>query len=416
MADQPNSFENRRILLLNKVTLMAIGICLIVVTTHLLIANYAQGAMVSLSIFIVCIPTLLLQKRNKHRWARRWLLTGFFILVSLIFFHSIKLNLPTGTEYLLIVLIPLILVFLDGKNALFFASIVIIAGNGYLIHRLMLSDEFNSKVFFGLQINWLVMCFTVLFCVIFFKNSILRANELIEKDREKLFVANKTKNFLFAVISHDIRSPLNTLKQYLSLDPSQRRSPDQFMIYQKSLEKKVDEINQTLDDLLFWSKSQLEEMKNNPSSFLAEEVVKNVMMLNEEIIRKKGIELTISFETENQVWCDKDQLTVAVRNLVQNAIKFTAGGEKLAITTSNQEDMISISIADTGKGMDESTLKGLKEGLIVESNVGTAGEVGTGLGLSLVSEMISKNNGRLEVESTLGVGTEISIFVPKANQ
>jgi signal transduction histidine kinase len=176
----------------------------------------------------------------------------------------------------------------------------------------------------------------------------------------------------------------------------------------------VDEINQTLDDLLFWSKSQLQGITSNPSSFDASEVIKSVMTLSEEIILKKGIQLTIDYQTSEMIWCDVDHLTIVIRNLIQNAIKFTPKGQQLAITTSSENNMICISIADTGKGMDETTLKNLREGMIVESYLGTAGEVGTGLGLSLVSEMVSKNNGKMEVKSQLGVGTEITILIPKA--
>lgn len=416
LEDQLTSFENRRIVLLNKVTLMAISICLVVVLIHLFLGNFAQVITVSSSILLVCIPTLLFQSFRKYKTARYWLLTGFFVIISVIFFHSVKLNLSTGTNYLLIILLPLIIVFLDGLFSRITTSIVVCCGGLYLYYLYQLEYETITKVFYGQQINWFVLCATVLFCVVFFKRSLLRANELIEKDRNQLDTANKTKNLLFAIISHDIRSPLSTLKQYLELDPSLRSDPEQFMNYQKGLVKKVDEINQTLDDLLFWSKSQLQGMKRNVSSFKASEVVESVMVLSEEVLQKKGILLSVNYNATSKAWCDKDQLTVAVRNLVQNAIKFTPSGQKLDISTSNEGDMIKVTIADTGKGMDEATLNSLKEGLIVESHLGTAGEVGTGLGLSLVSEMISNNNGKMDVKSELGVGTEISLLIPSTNE
>lgn len=414
LPEAPRSFENRRILLLNMVTLFAVGISIIVVIVHLSINNLAQAKMVSSSIFIVCLPTMLFQAYKKHNLARYWLLAGCFLMISAIFFHSVQLNLPTGTTYLLIILIPLIIILIDGSTSLILTALVILCGNVFLSYRYSLLEDFSIQVVYGLHINWIVISITVVFCLVFYKSSIMKVNRMIEKDKEKLVYANRTKNFLFAVISHDIRSPLSTLKQYLSLDPVLRNDPEQFMKHQEGLAKKVDEINQTLDDLLFWSKSQLQGMSNNPSFFQVSTIVRNVMVLNEEIIHQKGIILSINHQTDDLAWCDKDHLTVAIRNLVQNAIKFTSKGQMINITTAREGSKIRVSIEDTGKGMDEATLKSLNEGIIVESSLGTAGEVGMGLGLSLVSEMILKNSGKMEIKSQLAVGTQISILIPAA--
>lgn len=411
LPDQPYSFENRRILLLNKIAIVATVITILIVFTHIIIGNKVQPIVVSLGL-LVTIPSLLLQSVKRYQLARNWFLIGFYLLISSVFFHSIELNLETATEYVLIILIPLTLIFLDGKTSIVSTLFIIVSGGCFVAYRYLHSSEVYSKEFFGLEINWITTSVTVFFCMNFFKRSLVKSNELIARDKEELAVADKTKNFLFAVISHDIRSPLNTLKQYFLLDTDLRKDPEQFMIYQSALEKKVNDISQTLDDLLFWSKSQLQGINTNPSAFHVDSVTSKVLTVVGDLIEKKEIEVSIDHQTEREVWCDKNHLTVVIRNLVQNAIKFTSKDGKLAIRSSFDDNQIQISISDNGKGMDEVTLKNLREGMIVKSHLGTAGEVGTGLGLSLVKELITKNQGHLEIDSALNEGTTITIFLP----
>lgn len=411
LPDQPYSFENRRILLLNRIALVATLITAIIVITHLLVGNVVQPKVVSLG-FLITLPTIWFQSIRKYRLARNWFLIGFFLLLSAIFFHSVRLDLATNTEYVLVILIPLILIFLDGKTSLVATVGIMLCGTGYVIYRYNLSGVDYPKELNGLIINWLTTSVTVFFCMNFFKQSLMRANELIERDREKLAVANKTKNFLFGVISHDIRSPLNILKQYLLLDPSQRKDPDQFMMYQEGLTKKVDEIDQTLNDLLYWSKTQLQGITVNPTAFNQNEIIANVVSILREKAQEKQIELKIEDQYSGEIQFDQDHFKVIIRNLIQNAIKFTPTGGNIAVQTFQDNEYIHIAVEDNGRGMDAETLKNLQEGMIVESNLGTSGEVGTGLGLSLVKELIAKNNGRLMIESRLDEGTEIVIKLP----
>ncbi|MEQ9467658.1 MAG: HAMP domain-containing sensor histidine kinase [Ekhidna sp.] len=410
LPDQPYSFENRRILLLNKIAIVATVIITLIVIIHILIGNKVQPIVVSLGLFI-SIPSIWLQSINRYRLARNWFLIGFFSLISGVFFHSIQLNLETDTEYVIILLIPLTLIFLDGKTSIFGTLFIILSGAFFIAYRYTYSAEVYTKEFFGLQINWLATSVTVFFCMNFFKRSLVKVNELIARDKEELAVADKTKNFLFAVISHDIRSPLNTLKQYFLLDPELRKDPEQFITYQGALQKKVDDISQTLDDLLFWSKSQLQGINAKPSALDIEQVISKVMTVVADQIEKKEISVNIDLNTK-QIWCDPDHLTVVIRNLVQNALKFSSRNGKLSIGSHLRGDQVSITITDTGKGMDQATLQNLKDGAIVKSHLGTAGEVGTGLGLSLVKELISKNHGEIDIESEEGVGTVVSLFFP----
>ncbi|NQZ75875.1 MAG: HAMP domain-containing histidine kinase, partial [Ekhidna sp.] len=378
LSEQPHSFENKRILLLNKIALVAVLITSSIVLTHVIIGNVVQPIVVS-SGYLIAIPTLWFQSYSKYKLARNWFLLGFFLVVSVIFFHSVNLDLATSTEYVLVIFIPMTLLFLDGRFSVSSTIIVIVTGMFFIAFRYYSNEEANIKKLYGLEINWLTICFAVFFCVVFFKRSLIYAIDVLEEDKEKLTEADHTKNFLFGIISHDIRSPLSTLKQYLLLDPSLRQDQEQFMIYQQGLVTKIDQISNTLNDLLYWSKAQLQGIKTQPSSFYLSEIVESIMPILGEVLRIKRIEFVVNDKQEDKIWCDKDHLTVILRNLLQNAIKFT--GEEGSLTLSYQSDQnwTTISVVDNGEGMDEKTLASLQQGMIVQSHLGTSGEVGTGL-------------------------------------
>lgn len=414
LPDQPYSFENRRILLLNKVALFSTLICIGIIIVHVAIGNTIQPLMVSLG-FLVTVPTVLLQAKGHFGFARAWFLLGFFLLISGTYFYSVTANLQTSGEFVLVVMIPVTLIFLDGKKAMAVSAFIILYGSGLIVYRDWM-DPMPTKTFYGSQMNWYTISFVVHFCMSFFKKSLLRANRMMILDKEQLAEADKTKNFLFAVISHDIRSPLKTLKQYFLLDAEQRNDPEQFMILQKALSKKVDEISQTLDDLLFWSKTQLQGITTNPGNILMERLILKVTGGIEETLRKKEIALRLDTQSDHSVTCDPDHLTVVLRNLIQNAIKFTPRGGTLSIRTTFEGENVLLSVTDTGKGMDESTLKNLREGMIVKSHLGTAGEIGTGLGLSLVKELITQNHGQMHIDSKKGEGTTVTLILPSSSQ
>lgn len=413
LPHQPYGFENRRILILNKVSLVAAAITMTIVMTHLLIGNTVQPLVVSTG-FLVCLPTIYYQAIRKYQLARYWFLVGFYLLLTGVFFHSIYLNLDTSTEYLLIILIPLILIFMDGITSTLLTILIIINGSFFLTYRYGQTETFLFNEIFALQVNWLTISLTVYFSMNFFKKSLVKANELIAHDKEELAIADQTKNFLFAVISHDIRSPLNSFKQYFRLDDEFRKDPELFISYQEDLSKKVDDISQTLDDLLFWSKTQLQGITVNPDTFQPIEVIEKITALTMDLFENKNITLCTDNQSSEMVRCDKNHLTVILRNLVQNAIKFTPPNGTISISSMAKDFKIHISIEDTGKGMDEETLMHLQQGIIVKSHIGTAGELGTGLGLSLVKELLAKNRGELQVESREGQGTKISAVLPQA--
>lgn len=391
---------------------MAILINTSIIIIHVSLGNTVQPITMSFG-YLITIPCLWFQSVNKYKIARNWLLTGFFIIITLIYLESIELKLNTSTEFVFIIYIPLVLIFLDGRKSILLSIAIMLVVAGFIVFRFWLSDGVNYKTLYGKELNWFTASITVFVCMNFFKKSLVKANLMIANDREKLVAANNSKNFLFGVISHDVRSPLNILKQYLRLDPKHRTDPDQFMKYQGQLINKVDTLSQTIDDLLFWSKSQLQGIQTNPIKFSIATLTANIIDVISETIEEKKIDLIVDHIEDNEVYCDKNHLSIILRNLIQNAIKFTPERGELRIYSTLQDNQFSITVEDNGKGMDENTLKNLREGTIIESSLGSAGEVGTGLGLSLVKELVAKNNGQLVIDSQPLIGTKISIVLPK---
>lgn len=110
------------------------------------------------------------------------------------------------------------------------------------------------------------------------------------------------------------------------------------------------------------------------------------------------------------VWADKNQLGIALNNLLQNALKFTPSGGTivLSVDTTNDQQM-TLKIADSGVGMDIEAWQQQQKNQVLLSKQGTAKEKGTGLGLFLVKEIVDKNGGTLAIQSEKGVGTTVFI-------
>ncbi|MFZ6011723.1 MAG: tetratricopeptide repeat-containing sensor histidine kinase [Bacteroidota bacterium] len=254
-------------------------------------------------------------------------------------------------------------------------------------------------------------------------NEELRTNleEIEAKNKEIVALAghleqvNLTKDKLFSIIGHDLRSPIQTLQGLLSLVTSDTITKEEFFKFSSKLKDGVEYYKFTLDNLLQWAKSQMEGFQTNPQKIdmhaLANQTI-NFLMKN---AKDKNIELCNHIDLSVRILADKDQLDIVVRNLISNAIKFTPCEGKITLHCKPTPDNVAvIAIADTGIGMDSEIMdKVFKKNIHVTSR-GTQGEIGSGLGLLLCQEMIEKNQGKIWIESKPGSGTTFYVQLPRA--
>jgi signal transduction histidine kinase len=245
-------------------------------------------------------------------------------------------------------------------------------------------------------------------------NQILKEkNEEIETQNEKLKLANDLKDKFFSIIGHDLRSPLVSLKGLLGMLLRNEISEEEFKRFAPKLNQLVVGTNETLENLLQWSHSQLSGLAFNPSNLPMPELVTKCFTLFSDPARSKSITLINNVPAEPDWLADRNHIELILRNLVHNAIKYTHAGGTVTVTAKISGDFYELIVADSGIGMTARQVEKLFDAREMTTMRGTGGERGTGLGLMLCYEMVSRHGGHIEVRSTPGKGTEFHVFLKK---
>lgn len=232
------------------------------------------------------------------------------------------------------------------------------------------------------------------------------------KAQEELKIANETKDKLFSIVAHDIRSPLNMFHTFLDMSEQADMSKEDFFEYQQTLKQRLSSLTGTIDELLEWSRMQLGGINAYPAMVNVSKVVNENIDLFDSIIKKKNIDFKVTSPSHHKAWIDENHFKVVLRNLIHNALKYTNGGGSVHVESDQSDDITIVRIMDTGVGMDAKTIDSIIKKEIQKSQAGTDREIGTGLGLSLSLGLLEKNNCEIEVTSEKNKGTAFEIKIP----
>jgi signal transduction histidine kinase/tetratricopeptide (TPR) repeat protein len=250
-------------------------------------------------------------------------------------------------------------------------------------------------------------------------NNLEQANDTIKiqatvlkQQTQELAHTNQTKDKLFAIIGHDLKSPVASLLGLLNLLSSQSISQEEFVELAEHIEKNLTQVHFTLNNLLEWAKTQLKGIQTQAQTIdLKELATENINLLGETALHK-GIILVSNIADTSLAWADKEQINLVFRNLLSNAIKFSQRGDTVNISAQIHTDNYwLITVKDTGVGMSAEITQQLFDR--PHSTYGTNGEKGTGLGLTLCKDFVSRNGGKIWVESELGKGTTFFFTIPQ---
>lgn len=242
------------------------------------------------------------------------------------------------------------------------------------------------------------------------------AEESLIQLNEKLKALNVTKDRLFTIIAHDLKSPFNSI---LGLSELLINNLHSYNI-EKSVEF-VSQINNSakntlslIDNLLAWANSQMGQITYQPENILLLPVVQEVIELLSPTAKIKNIAI-LYFESELlEAYADKNLLQVVIRNLISNAIKFSKLGGRINVYSVSENEQIIITISDNGIGISDKNLANLFHSSGTFTTNGTAHEKGSGLGLFLCKEFVEKQGGKIWVESEVGIGSEFKFTLPKS--
>jgi signal transduction histidine kinase len=247
--------------------------------------------------------------------------------------------------------------------------------------------------------------------------SMRRGLELeVGKRTQELEASNRLKDQLFAVIAHDLRGPVGNVKAFLDILVSADKIEYE-TIQNEFLEIMRDNANailNLLDNLLFWARFQQNALVPDMHLQDLTSSIDDAMKLWSGTAKKKNINLV--YEGPGTAIChyDRTMISLVVRNLVGNALKFTPAGGSVRILVSEQPMHWRVTISDTGVGMDDEQMQRLREGSFSFSSRGTENEKGSGLGLMLCFDFVGQHGAIMNVTSSPGRGSTFSFDLPKS--
>lgn len=244
-------------------------------------------------------------------------------------------------------------------------------------------------------------------------NTLLKEkNRQIEIQTEKLNELNKTKDKIFSILGHDLRSPVASLTGVFTMLTSGNISHAEFQTLSKSLKYDLDNLNYLLTNLLHWSKTQFTGISANITSFSINALLQEIVDLLRSQIERKKVVVQIESAVDYSAKADRNHMLIIFRNLISNAIKFSYAEKQVTITVEKQGDLVVVRVADVGMGMSLDELDRLRNQKSFFSKIGANNETGTGIGLKLVFELMKYSNCTLSIESELEKGSVFTTSIP----
>ena len=237
---------------------------------------------------------------------------------------------------------------------------------------------------------------------------------LVEERTKELATANATKDKFFSIIAHDLKNSFNGLLGYSNILLSDFDSfGDKDKISMISAIKQVSESTyKLLQNLLDWARVQTGVIPFNPENLQMNALLQDEFYMQRKLAEQKNIVLELDLEDNIHVEADHNMVSTVVRNVLSNAVKFTKSEGKVVLSLKKDQKQAEIRVKDSGIGISKENLAKLFKVNENFKTFGTNNEEGTGLGLILCKEFILKNRGDIQVNSEVGVGTEIVIRLP----
>jgi signal transduction histidine kinase len=268
--------------------------------------------------------------------------------------------------------------------------------NGFLISSVLLFILFGTGVYFYRQK--------------------IRNNRIILAQKNELDELNATKDKLFSIVSHDLRSSVNALKTSNGklMENLKNKNFTELDVLLHTNSTIANGAYNLLDNLLNWALLQTKQAYFYQESLHLATIVQHVEYNYKPLMLNANINFNNDVSKTDYVFADMDSLKIIIRNMLDNAIKFSKENGTISIyTRASSEEFCYLVIEDTGLGMNETMRQELLKETVLLSKKKNDDIIGTGLGMQLCKSLIRKNGGKLEIESEENVGTKMIIILPK---
>ena len=279
--------------------------------------------------------------------------------------------------------------------------------------------EFKSQQFIversrrNIVLGAAVLLLIAVALILFFYRKSIAKNKTIESQRQQLEVSNQTKNKILSIVAHDLKSPVNRMvsnNERLSLHVEESALESKY----KSLFQTNTELGrrtfQMIDNLLIWALQENDQFYTEKEKIDLKRMVEQVVYVYEPMLQQKSLHLDCEVDERAVVYMDRNSLKIVLRNLIDNAIKYSTEGGRIQIQSeSNENDHGLLTIADNGLGMSKEILTQVQKASVSPGGIDVDGRRGTGIGLNLCSSLLKQNEGEMRIESEEGQGTTIKL-------
>ena len=387
------------------------------------LASFLNLALDLIGPTIICVTTVALHSFVYYlsRFKNKFSLAVILSTIEFNFFLSINFFLNDGLKgptLILFFAVLFVIISIIPKKLFYYYLLINISVVSILLFieynfPNSILDKYQSRqiLFLDNYVTYVIVVFIIASGVYYSRASHLNQEKELKKRELELLRLNNQKSRIFSVVSHDLRSPLASVQQYLKLMDNIDLDSTERAYLEKKLLKTTNDTQDLLTNLLHWSKNQMDGSKVKLQELNLLNIIQNTINVSKELANHKNIKLNINIEDDLNIYADENMIELIVRNIVSNAIKFTANNGTIILTAINDKNKTKITIRDNGIGMHKSTLAVLFDA-DNRTTLGTQNEKGTGLGLLLCKEFTDLQGGQIYVSSEANKGTQVELLFP----
>ncbi|MDD4074969.1 MAG: HAMP domain-containing sensor histidine kinase, partial [Eubacteriales bacterium] len=228
----------------------------------------------------------------------------------------------------------------------------------------------------------------------------------------------QSRRSFVANVSHELRSPLTSMRGFLEAMEDGTIPPEEQPHYLNIVIGENKRMSSMVNDLLDLSRIESGQTVFKPERFDVHDLIVRTLLTFEARITTKQLDISVDFPEDRMfVWADQNQIAQVVRNLVDNAIKYTPDGGQLAVSTSANKRMVVVRVQDSGQGIAAEDVPHVFDRFFKGDKAHTpTGTASTGLGLSIVKRIIEQHGQNIYVESAVGRGSAFIFTLQRCDE
>ncbi|GAA4449410.1 HAMP domain-containing sensor histidine kinase [Rurimicrobium arvi] len=420
------SIDNRAF---NAISIISIIILLFLLPINIYLGLPFVWASVAITMGLLIVLYYYARYRKQYAYSMSIYAAGSYLLLVLNFFFNAGADGPT--IFLFFLSFQLLIAFTPQRQHLTWAILHIVLTVSLLyIHYwypewIMEQYAKPSDRCFDLSTSALIIL-ACMYCITIYLRSnynretrlsaeharqIEEQNQQIRLQYQELEKLGQEKNKLISVLGQDLRGPLNSISSVLELLTTYPVPEQRARELQKGLLQTTRNTSDILTNLLTWTSRQMKGMTVSLQRVRLLEIVQQVLASQQSLSEAKSITVQVDISDSIYIMADPDMLVLVLRNILNNALKFTGNRGLIEMAAEERGNSCVITITDNGIGMFPEQLAQLFS-MNIHSTFGTNNEKGIGLGLVLCKDFTEAQGGTIHAHSEEGVGTVLSVSLP----